>query len=214
MSREWYSPDMPNGCESGSVDLAILWFNKYGDTLKCFSIKKDLTKYYELVRPELTKNKHDRMFQQVLYALVHELKVCRIIGTNIQWNSVSSNSKYLHYIESEFNKNFKNTEQLSIRELKSLNNYSRTIYDPNYIPNKYLLGDLVIFHSNKQFNNCIYMITKVYDEFKYDLQGVDINNNELKMYKEMLYMISNYHLIFYNYKDVPPFQLLEYINTI
>lgn len=117
--RVWYEPDYANGCESGSVVIAKRWFNKNKDIIKCFSLKEDLTKFYELFRMTLDENE-DRMFQQVLYVFVHELSLCRVNGKYIIWNAYQFNeNKFGNSIQNEKKYLYSNIVKHNIQQQSS-----------------------------------------------------------------------------------------------
>ena len=55
-SKEWKAPDLPSGSETGALFLAQFWFNKFENTIKCFSLKSDLTRFYELTITDVLAN--------------------------------------------------------------------------------------------------------------------------------------------------------------
>ena len=74
------SPDMANGCETGSVALAKAYLARYGNTLHKFTKRGELSRHYCDTFASWSDGLEPRHFKQVLYALVTECKTVRVVG--------------------------------------------------------------------------------------------------------------------------------------
>ena len=95
-------PDMDNGCESGSCELAKLFYNKNERVVRRLRFRRELSDFYiatfaDWATPAVIGNPNlHRTFSQVLFALVNDGKVLRISNSRLNWANNSSHRQQNH----------------------------------------------------------------------------------------------------------------------
>jgi len=89
-------PDREDGTEDGCRKLAEAFFRRYGyNTLSKFTKRGELSQFYLDTFETWSDGLESRHFKQVLFALVTDGKVCRVVGGGrfVKWNNGQQNNQ-------------------------------------------------------------------------------------------------------------------------
>ena len=93
---EEVEPDREDGTEDGCRQLAEAFFRRYGyNTLSKFTKRGELSQFYLDTFDTWSNGLESRHFKQVLFALVTDGKVCRVVGGGrfVKWNNGHQNNQ-------------------------------------------------------------------------------------------------------------------------